>query len=64
MLRSLGLGLGLETFAKILKVSVSKNLVWEKSLGFGFGKNWSRKKVSVSVSEILVSEKKSRFRKN
>ena len=38
MLRSLGLGLGLETFAKFLRVSVSKNLVSEKSLGFGFGK--------------------------
>ena len=54
MLRSLGLGLGLETFAKFLTVAVSvsknlvlekksqfrfwKNLVSEKSLGFGFGK--------------------------
>ena len=52
MLRSLGLGLGLETFAKFLrvlvsvleklghgkKVSVSEYLVSEKSLGFGFGK--------------------------
>ena len=52
MLRSLGLGLGLETFAKFLRVSVSvsknlvsekksrfrKNLVLEKSLGFGFRK--------------------------
>ena len=71
MLRSLGLGLGLETFAKFLRVSVSvsKNLVsqkksrfrfrkiWsqEKSIGFGFGKIWSRKKVSVLVSENLVS---------
>ena len=45
MLRSLGLGLGLETFAKFLRVSVSvsKNLVSEKkfrfrkkSLGIGF----------------------------
>ena len=44
MLRSLGLGLGLETFAKFLRVSVSKNLVPEKSLGFGFGKIWSRKR--------------------
>ena len=56
MLRSLGLGLGLETFAKFLRVSVlvSKNLVSEKSLGFGkFG---IVKKVSVSVSvKILVS---------
>ena len=38
MLRSLGLGLGLETFAKffMISVSVSKNLVSEKSIGFGF----------------------------
>ena len=70
MLRSLGLGLGLETFAKFLRVSVSenlvseekyrfrfqKNLVSEKSLGFGFGKFGIVKKVSVSVSvKILVS---------
>ena len=36
--------LGLETFAKSLRVSVSisKNLVSKKSLGFGFEKNWSR----------------------
>ena len=40
MLRSLGLGLGLEPFAKFLRVSVSvsENLVSEKSLGFGFVK--------------------------
>ena len=70
MLRSLGLGLGLETFAKFLRVSVSKNLVSEKksrfrfrkklvsekSLGFGFGKLGFIKKVLVSVSvKILVS---------
>ena len=50
MLRSLGLGLGLETFAKFLRVSVSvsENLV-------------SEKKVLVAVSENLVSEKKSRY---
>ena len=48
--------LGFETFAKSLRVSVSENLVSEKSLGFGFEKIWSRKKVSVSVSvKILVS---------
>ena len=54
MLRSLGLGLGLETFAKLLRVSVSKNLVSEKSLGSGkFG---IVKKVAISVSvKILVS---------
>ena len=52
--------LGFETFAKSLRVSVSvsENLVSEKSLGFGFDKIWSRKKVSVSFSENLVSEKK------
>ena len=57
MLRSLGFGLGLETFAKFLRVSVlvSDNLVSEKSLGFkkfGLGKKyrfWFRK--------YLVSEK-------
>ena len=48
--------LSFETFAKSLRVSVSENLVLEKSLGFG--KIWSRKKVSVSVSENLGSEKK------
>ena len=47
--------LGFETFAKSWRVSVSENLVSEKSLGFSFEKIWSRKKVSVSVSEKLVS---------
>ena len=47
MLRSLGLGLGFETFAKLLRVSVSVSK-------FGLGK-----KVSVLVSENLVLEKKS-----
>ena len=72
MLRSLGFGLGLETFAKffMISVSVSKNLVSEKKYrfrfrnfcqifeGFGFGKFGLGKKVLVSVSENLVSEKK------
>ena len=68
------LGLGLEAFAKFLRVSVSlsKNLVLEKSLGFekfGLGKKsrfrkiWSRKK-SIgfglgkiwSQKKVLVSE--------
>ena len=55
MLRSLGLGLGLETFANFWRVSVSisENLVSEKNLGFGefglgkksrFRKIWYRKK--------------------
>ena len=61
MLRSLGLGLGLETFAKLLRVSVSvsKNLVSEKKSRF-----WFWRKVSLSVLEKLVSEEKYRFRKN
>ena len=66
MLRSLGFGLGLETFANFLRVLVSvsenvvsekkyrfrfrKNLVSEKSFGFGFRKFGIGKKVSVSVS--------------
>ena len=70
--------LGFETFAKSLRasVSVSENLVSEKSLGFGFEKFGLGKKILVSVSEkfglgrkvsVLVSEKfslrkKSRFR--
>ena len=70
MLRSLGLGLGLKTFAKFLRVSVSvsknlvsekksrflfrKNLVLEKSLGFGFGKFGIVKKVSVLVSVKIL----------
>ena len=65
--------LGFETFANFLRVSVSvsENLVLEKSLYFRklrlekkksrFRKIWSKKKVSVSVSENLVSENKSRF---
>ena len=58
MLRSLGLGLGLETFAKFLwgfRFRFRKIWSRKESLGFGFGKIWSRKKVSVSVSENLVS---------
>ena len=39
ILRSLGYNFGLETFANFqrVSVSVSENLVLEKSLGFGFG---------------------------
>ena len=63
ILRSLGFGFGLETFANFwrVSVSVSENLVSEKILGFGFGEFSLGKKVSVSVSENLVSGKKSRF---
>jgi len=66
MLRSLGIGPGLETFAKFLRVPVlvSDNLVSEKSLGFSFGKIWSRKKVTVLVSEKLGIGKRYRFWKN
>ena len=56
ILRSLGFGLGLETFANFWKVSVlvSESLVSEKS--FGFGRFGIGKKVPVSVSvKILVS---------
>ena len=75
MLRSLGLGLGLETFAKFLRVSVSKNLfsekksrfrknlVSEKSLSFGFGKFGLGKKVSVSEKFGLGKKSRFRFRK-
>ena len=43
-------------FCQIFRVSVSKNLVSEKSLCFGFRKFGIIKKVSVSVSvKILVS---------
>ena len=73
MLKSLGVRLGLETFAKFLRVSVSvskkksrfrfqKNLVSEKSLGLGFGKFGLGRKVLVSVSEKFGLGKMSRFR--
>ena len=68
---------GFETFANVLRVSVSENLVSErksrfqfrkiwsrkKSLGFGFVKLGLRKKVMVSVSENLVSENSFSFGK-
>ena len=46
MLRSLGFGLGLETFAIFLRFSVLvlDNLVLEKKSRFRFRKIWSRKK--------------------
>ena len=43
-------------------VSVSENLVSQKSFGFGFRKFDLEKKVSVSVSKKLGLRKKSRFR--
>ena len=58
MLRSLGLGLGLETFAKFLRVSVSvwKNLVSEKKSRFR--KNLvSEEKYQFRFRKNLVSEK-------
>merc|ERR1719323_858523 len=77
MLRSLGLGLGLEAFAKFLRVSVSvsknlvlekksrfrKNLVSEKNLGFHFGKFGLGRKVSVSEKFGLGKKSRFRFRK-
>jgi len=59
MLRSLGFGLGLETFAKFLRVlvSVPDNLVSEQKSRFRFRKIWSREK-----SICFGFGKKSRFR--
>ena len=65
MLRSLGLGLGLETFAKFLRVSVSvsKNLVSEKKSRFRFRKNLvSEKSLGFGTGEFGL-RKKFRFRK-
>merc|ERR1711954_438812 len=65
MLRNLGLGLGLETFAKFLwgfRFRFGKIWSRKKSLGFGFGKFGLGRKVSVSVSEKFGLGKKSRFR--
>ena len=49
MLRSLGLGLGLETFAKFLGFWFRFRKIWFRKKSLGFGKIWSRKN--------LVSEK-------
>ena len=57
ILKSLGLGFGLESFANFWRVSVSENMFSEKSLSFGCGKFGLGKKVLVSVLENLVSEK-------
>ena len=54
--KSLGFGLGEFGLRKKVSVSVSENLVSEKS--FGFGKFGLEKKVSVLVSENLISERK------
>ena len=58
ILRSLGFGLGPETFANFWRVpvSVSENLISEKSLGFGFGKFGLGKKYQFRLWENLVSE--------
>ena len=55
--RSFGLGLGLETFAKFLRVSVSvsKNLVSEKSLGLGFGKfGLGKEKIQITRTVLVM----------
>ena len=66
ILRILGFGVGLETFANFWRVSlsVSENLVsvkksrfWFRKKSIGFGEFGIGKKVSVLVSENLVSEK-------
>ena len=76
ILKCLGLGFGLESFANFWRVSVSENLfsekksqfwlrkIWsrKKSIGFSFGEVGLEKKVSVSVLENFVSEKKCRYR--
>ena len=64
ILRSLGYNFGLETFANFqrVSVSVSENLVLEKSLGFGFGEFGLGKKSLTFVSKNWVSEEKSRYR--
>ena len=50
------LGFGLKTFANFWSVSVSENLVPEKSVGFGLEKFGIGKKLSVLVLvKILVS---------
>ena len=57
--RDLDFDFGRETFANFWRVSVSENLVLEKSLGFDFRKFGLGKKVS--ISENLVSEKSLSF---
>ena len=54
MLKSLGVGLGLETFAKFLRVSVS---VSKKKSRFRFQKNLVSEKVTVSVWKIWSRKK-------
>ena len=61
ILRDLDFGFGRKTFANFWRVSVSENLVLEKSLGFDFRKFGLGKKVS--ISENLVSEKNLGFGK-
>ena len=60
ILRSLGLGLGLKTFAKFLmiSVSVSKNLVSEKKFRFRFQNFWSRKKsIGIGFRKFGIGKK-------
>ena len=58
-MRSLGLGLGLETFAKFFRVSVSvsENLVSEKKSWFRFQRIWSRKKSQFRFGEFGPGKK-------
>ena len=60
MLRSLGFGLGLETFANFwrVSVSVSENLVAEKKSRFWFRKIYSQKKsISFGFREFGLGKK-------
>ena len=51
ILRDLDFGFGRKTFANFWRVSVSENLVLEKSLGFDFGESGLGKKASVSENK-------------
>ena len=64
MLRSFGFGLGLETFANFLRVSVSvsENLVSEKKSRYRFQKIWYWKKsLGIGFGKLGIG-KKSRYR--
>ena len=63
ILRSLGFGLGLETFANFWRVSVSDRENWScKKSRFWFRKIWSQKKIIGFGFRDLVSEEKYWFR--